>query len=149
LLRDTLALAFVCILAFVAIRRCVTDVPSREDWRGMANAIDAYTAPDDLLVFSNRDPWASSGTWYMGLKYYSSNSRHPWLILNAPADAATLRQFQSHSSVWLIGRHPELQGAELLPGWQPQWETVLQGSAGGAVRMVPIASPPPAPSGHP
>jgi hypothetical protein len=149
LLRDMVALAFVCILAIFAIRRSFTDVASKEDWRGMATAIDAYTAPDDLLVFSNPDPWVSSGTWYMGLKYYSPAFHHPWLILNGPADAATLRQLQSRSSLWLIGLHPELQGAELLPGWRPQWQAVIQGSAGGAVRMVPIASPKPGLSSHP
>ena len=34
-------------------------------------------------------------------------------------------------------------------GWQPQWQTVLSGSAGGVVRMIPINSPPPGPSARP
>jgi uncharacterized membrane protein len=149
LLRDTLAFAFICILGIVAVRRSRTDLSAKEDWRDLSNAVDTLAQPDDLLVFYNADPWVSSGTWFMGLKYYSPASHHPWLILNDRADIATLRQLQSRSSLWLIGLNPESKGDWLLPGWMPQWDTVYQDSAGGAVRMIPVNYPQPSQSTRP
>jgi len=137
-LRDVLAIAFIAATAIAAIDRVKTGVPPLEDWRKLAHDLDANATHDDLLVFTNRDPWESPGTWYMGLKYYTPASHHPWLILTAPADPAILRQLQSRRRLWLIGPHPEIQGPDLLPGWRIQ--LLISTTAGNACRMIPTDS---------
>jgi 4-amino-4-deoxy-L-arabinose transferase-like glycosyltransferase len=138
-LRDALAIAAIGLLAVVAIQRTLDGVPAKEDWRSLTHNINHFTAPNDLLVFYNRDPWVSSGTWYMGFKYYAPDSHHPWLILNGRAGAPLLKQLQSRTSLWLIGLYPETRGPALLPGWRP--DAVITTSAGGICRMIPANSP--------
>ena len=137
-LRDAVAIAAVGLLGIVAIQRSLDGVPAKEDWRRLAENVNHFAAPDDLLVFSNRDPWVSSGTWYMGYKYYSPDSHRPWLILNGRANAEVLEQLRSRRCLWLIGLYPQIQGPELLPGWRP--EVVINSSAGGVCRMIPAES---------
>jgi hypothetical protein len=139
ILRNAVAIAAIGLLAIVAIQRSVDGVPAKEDWRKLADDINQFAGPDDLLVFTNRDPWVSSGTWYMGYKYYATDSHRPWLILNGRADAKLLDQLRSRSCLWLIGLYPEIQGPDLLPGWRP--EAVINSSAGGVCRMIPADSP--------
>lgn len=133
--RDALAISCIALLAIVAVQRCVDGVPAKEDWRQLAADLDASAGPNDLLVFYNADPWVSSGTWYMGFKYYAPHSRRPWLILNRPADAALLRQLQSRPCLWMVGLYPEIDGPRLLPGWRP--ELVMDTTAGRICRMIP------------
>ncbi len=139
ILRNAVAIAAIGLLAIVAIQRSVDGVPAKEDWRKLADDINQFAGPDDLLVFTNRDPWVSSGTWYMGYKYYATDSHRPWLILNGRADAKLLDQLRPRSCLWLIGLYPEIQGPDLLPGWRP--EAVINSSAGGVCRMIPADSP--------
>ncbi|HEY1922385.1 MAG TPA: glycosyltransferase family 39 protein [Tepidisphaeraceae bacterium] len=138
-MRDAVAIAAIGLLGVVAIQRTIDGIPAKEDWRDLTDNLNKYAAPDDLLVFFNRDPWASSGTWYMGYKYYAPDSHHPWLILKARADAALLKQLQSRDHLWLIGLYPETRGPALLPGWRP--DAVITTSAGGICRMIPADSP--------
>jgi len=139
-LRDVVAISAIGLLAIVAIQRDVDGVRAKEDWRKLAENVNHFAGPGDLLVFTTWDPWASSGTWYMGYKYYSPDSHHPWLILNGRADAAVLQQLRSRQCLWLIGLYPEFQGPELLPGWRA--EVVINSSAGGVCRMIPPDSSP-------
>ena len=138
-IRDAVAVSAIGLLAVVAIQRTIDGVPAKEDWRKLADNLDNFAGPDDLLVFYNRDPWVSSGTWYMGYKYYAPDSHRPWLILQGRADAALLEQLKSRPCLWLIGLYPELQGPQLLPGWRP--EVVINSTAGGICRMIPTDSP--------
>jgi uncharacterized membrane protein len=139
LLRDAVAVSVIGLLAIVAIQRSIDAVSTKEDWRTLAHDLDAYAGPNDLLIFSNADPWASPGTWYMGFKYYEPESHRPWLILDGRPDAATLRQIQSLPCVWMVGLYPDIDGPRLLPGCRPQF--VITSSAGGACRMIPISTP--------
>jgi uncharacterized membrane protein len=134
-LRDAVAVAAIGVLAVVAIQRTIDGVPPKQDWRSLTDNINHFTAPNDLLVFYNQDPWASSGTWYMGYKYYAPNSHHPWLTLKGRAGAPLLKQLQSRPSLWLIGLYPETRGPALLPGWRP--DAVITTSAGGLCHMIP------------
>ncbi len=133
--RDAVAISCITLLAIVAIQRCIDGVPAKEDWRQLADDLNASAGPNDLLVFYNADPWTSSGTWYMGFQYYAPHSRRPWLILNRPADAALLRQLRSRRCLWMIGRYPEIDGPRLLPGWRP--ELLMNTTAGRICRMIP------------
>jgi uncharacterized membrane protein len=139
-LRDAVAIAAIGLLAIVAIQRSMDGVPAKEDWRTLADNLNHFAGPDDLLVFTNRDPWLTSGTWYMGYKYYAPDSHRPWLILNGRADATVLAHLRSRPCLWLIGLYPEIQGPDLLPGWRP--EAVINTSAGGVCRMIPADSAP-------
>ena len=134
-LRDILAIGLIAAVAVAAVDRLSAGVAPVEDWRKLAHDLDAAAGPDDLLVFYNDDPWVSPGTWYMGLKYYSPASHHPWLLLTAPANPAILRQLPSCPRLWLIGPHPEIQGPAILPGWHPQ--PLISTTAGNACRMLP------------
>jgi uncharacterized membrane protein len=138
-LRDAVAIAAVGLIGVVAVQRSVDGVPAKEDWRALTDNLNHFAGPDDLLVFFNRDPWASSGTWYMGYKYYAPDSHRPWLILRGRAGATLLKQLQPRPCLWLIGLYPETDGPRLLPGWQP--EAVITTSAGGICRMIPADSP--------
>ncbi len=138
-LRDAIAVAAIGLLAVVAIQRSIDGIPAKEDWQSLTDNINHFTAPDDLLVFYNHDPWASSGTWYMGFKYYAPDSQHPWLILKGRANAALLKQLHSRQTLWLIGLYPETRGPALLPGWRP--DAVITTTAGGLCHMVPANSP--------
>jgi len=138
-LRDAVAIAAIGLLGIVAIQRNLDGVPAKEDWRKLADNLNHFAGPDDLLVFSNHDPWASSGTWYMGYKYYTLDSHRPWLILNGRADARVLEKLRSRPCLWLIGLYPEIHGPELLPGWRP--EMVINSTAGGVCRMIQADSP--------
>ncbi|HEX4054334.1 MAG TPA: glycosyltransferase family 39 protein [Tepidisphaeraceae bacterium] len=137
--RDALAISCIALLAIVAIQRCIDGVPAKEDWRKLADDLNSSAAPDDLLVFYNADPWVSSGTWYMGFKYYDPQSQRPWLILNRPADATLLRQIRSRPCLWMVGLYPEIDGPRLLPGWRP--ELVMDTTAGRICRMIPANDP--------
>lgn len=133
-LRDLMAIVFIAALTISAADRVTTTQTPLEDWRGLAAALDANAGPNDLLIFSNPDPWVTPGTWYMGIKYYSPGSHHPWLILDGPADAQLLRRIAGFPGVWLIGDHPENAGPALLPGWHA--ESVIATSAGSACKMA-------------
>lgn len=135
-IRDAVAISTIAILAILAIQRAIDGVPPQEDWQTLARDLDISAGPDDLLVFYNDDPWTSPGTWYMGFKYYTPDSRRPWLILNAPANPDVLRDLQSHKLLWLIGRYPQIQGPRLLPGWIPA-AAEEQTTAGAFCLMVP------------
>lgn len=135
LVRDAIALATIALLATLATRRAVHGVPPKEDWRRLSRDINGFAAPGDLLVFHNADPWISSGTWYMAFKYYEPNSKHPWLILSDHPGPDLLRQLHTRPCLWLIGKYPEMEGPQLLPGWRPQM--LVETSAGRACRMVP------------
>lgn len=143
-IRDAVAIAAIGLLAIAAIQRNIDGVPAKEDWRTLAHDLDASAGPDDLLVFYNDDPWTSSGTWYMGFKYYNPASRRPWLILNGRANPDLLRQLQSRQVIWLIGRFPQIQGPQLLPGWAAAADEE-QTTAGAFCPLVQANVPGPAP----
>jgi uncharacterized membrane protein len=138
-IRDALAISSIGLLTIVGIQRCIDGTPVKEDWQTLAHDLDASAGPDDLLVFYNDDPWISSGTWYMGFKYYTPNSRRPWLILDRSASPDLLRQLRSRRRLWLVGRFPALQGPRLLPGWIATGAEE-QTSAGAFCPMVPAGS---------
>ena len=137
-------ITFFAIVASVAFSRAASPIPAKEDWRQFATDLSAATAPDDLLLFSNPDPWVSSGTWYMGLRYYTPNFAHPWLILTTPPNPKLLAQLQSRTHIWIIGIHPRFMARHLLPNWQPQ--LVLTTSAGQALRLFPPDAAPKIPA---
>lgn len=138
LLRDGVAWCMLALLALSVAQRLNDPIKSQEDWRQLATDLNSHAAPGELLVFYGGDPWISPGTWLMCISYYLPQSQRPWLILRGPADAALLRQLDARDSLWLIGKYPEQDGPELLPGWQPQM--ILQNpTAGAACRMVRIA----------
>ncbi|MGA2441983.1 MAG: hypothetical protein ABSH08_13585, partial [Tepidisphaeraceae bacterium] len=116
-IRDALAISSIGLLTIVGIQRCIDGTAAKEDWQTLAHDLDASAGPDDLLVFYNDDPWISPGTWYMAFNYYCPQSRHPWLVLNRPADANLLHQLRTKKSVWLIGKFPGADGPLVLPGW--------------------------------
>jgi hypothetical protein len=135
-IRDALAISSIGLLTIVGIQRCIDGTPAKEDWQTLAHDLDASAGPDDLVVFYNDDPWISSGTWYMGFKYYTPESRRPWLILDRSASPDLLRQLRSLRRLWLVGRFPALQGPRLLQGWLPTGAEE-QTSAGAFCPMVP------------
>jgi hypothetical protein len=134
-LRDLLPMVTIVILAICATQRAIDGVPSKEDWRRLARDIQGFAAPGDLLVFHNSDPWISSGTWYMAMKYYQPESNHPWVILSDHPGAELLGELNGRRCLWLIGKYPAMEGAGLLPGWRAQM--LVETSAGRACRMVP------------
>ena len=138
-LRDAIAISAIGLLAIVAIQRNIDGVAPKEDWQTLSHDLDASAAPDDLLVFYNDDPWTSPGTWYMNFKFYAPDSHRPWLILNTPADADVLRQLRPRQILWLIGRYPQLQGPDILPGWLPA-AAEDKTTAGAFCPMVPTDS---------
>jgi uncharacterized membrane protein len=134
-LRDGLAMAAILLMAICATQRAVDGVPPKEDWRRLARDVQGFAEPGDLLAFHNSDPWISSGTWYMALKYYQPESNHPWVILSDHPSEELLGELRGRRCLWLIGRYPDLEGAGLLPGWRAQM--LVETSAGRACRMVP------------
>jgi uncharacterized membrane protein len=133
--RDVVAIATIALLAFFAIQRAVNGVAPKEDWRRLARDINGFAAPSDLLVFHNSDPWISSGTWYMALKYYEPKSNRPWVIMSDQPGGDLLGQLRGYRCLWLIGKYPEIEGPRRLPGWRPQM--LVETSAGRACRMAP------------
>jgi uncharacterized membrane protein len=136
-IRDAVAISTVGLLAIVAARRAIDGIEPKEDWRTLNMELNQVAAPNDLLVFFNDDPWTSPGTWYMNFTYYVPNSRHPWLILDSPANAQVLRQLQPLTCLWLVGRFPQMQGPTILPGWAPAADQE-QTSAGAFCPFVQI-----------
>jgi len=120
---------FVASLAILAIIQIFRPPAPRQDFQQLAGVIDSTATPDELLVFYNQSDWLSPGIWYMGYKYYSPASNHPWLTLRHPPDAQLLHQLQTRNTLWLIGRSPEIFGPILFPGWRPTnvWHTTAGG----------------------
>jgi uncharacterized membrane protein len=119
ILADAVPLGTIVLLAILAGQRLAGGVQSKEDWRQLTGDLHRAADPDDLLVFYGDDPWISPGTWYMAFHYYFPQSRHPWLVLNRPADVNLLHQLRTKKSVWLIGKFPGADGPRVLPGWHP------------------------------
>jgi uncharacterized membrane protein len=134
LVGDIVPILTIAILLFFAIPRTASPVPAKEDWRDLANQLNAAASPDDLLVFTNRDLWLTPGTWYLGLQYYTPGFKHPWLIINSPPNPALAQALRSRDHFWLIGLRPEIQAAQLLPGFQPR--EIITTSAGGACLLT-------------
>lgn len=118
ILRDGLALAIVALMAVVAAQRLRDGVTAREDWRQLAALIQSQARPDELLVFFNQDPWVPPGVFFRGFRYYAPDSDRPWMMLNHPADLTVLRQLDSQTTLWLIGKIPPSAGPIVLPGWR-------------------------------
>jgi uncharacterized membrane protein len=131
--RSLIPLGILALMAILAIIQVYRPSPPRQDFQQLAATIDSQAMPDELLVFYNQSDWLSPGMWYMGYKYYSPSSNHPWLTLRHPPDAQLLRQLQSRQTLWLIGRTPEIFGPIIFPGWRPTniWRT----TAGGVCLM--------------
>jgi uncharacterized membrane protein len=131
--RSLIPLGIIASLAILAVIQMYRPPPPRQDFQQLAQTIDSHAMPDELLVFYNQSDWLSPGMWYMGYKYYSPSSKHPWLTLRHPPDAQLLRQLQSRQTLWLIGRTPEIFGPIIFPGWRPTnlWRT----TAGGVCLM--------------
>jgi hypothetical protein len=129
---DLFPVGVITSLALLAGIRAERGVPAKEDFQRLAQIIDTYAAPDELLVFYNDSTWVSPGVWYIGYKYYSPHSQHPWATLRHAPDSTLLRRLPPRQ-FWLVGRAPELYGAALFPGWQP--EVVWHTTAGGVCLM--------------
>jgi hypothetical protein len=128
-----IALAVVACLGMVNAALVYRPPAARQDFRQLAEIIDTRSTPGELLVFYNESDWLSPGMWYVGYKYYSPSSAHPWVALRHPPGAELRAQMQSRQTFWLIGRTPELFGPIIFPGWQPVavWRT----TAGGVCLM--------------
>jgi len=118
ILRDTLALGALVFLIVLTAQRMRDGVPPKEDWRELAELIQAQARADELLVFFNQDPWVPPGIFFIGLHYYAPDSHRPWMMLNRPADLPALRRLDSQRTLWLIGKFPGSAGPIVLPGWQ-------------------------------
>ena len=127
--RSLISLAVAASLAILAAVETLRPPPPRQDFQQLAQIIDTHAVPDELLVFYNQSDWLSPGMWYIGYKYYSPSSAHPWMALRHPPDAELLRQLQTRQSLWLIGRTPEIFGPIIFPGWRPTnvWHTTAGG----------------------
>jgi uncharacterized membrane protein len=134
-LRDLVPIVCIAALTVAAADHVTSPPDSLEDWRQLAADLDSETRPNDLLIYSNPDPWVTPGLFYMCLKYYSPQSQHPWLILRDPAYPQLLARISTYPDIWVIGGDPQNDGPRLLPGWRPQ--TLISTSAGSACRMVP------------
>jgi mannosyltransferase len=122
----------ISLVIIVAAQMLRPPVP-RQDFQQLAETIDSRAAADELLVFYNQSDWLSPGMWYIGYKYYSPASTHPWLTLRQPPDARLLHKLSGRHILWLIGRSPEKFGPIIFPGWYPvqTWHT----TAGGVCLM--------------
>jgi 4-amino-4-deoxy-L-arabinose transferase-like glycosyltransferase len=138
--RQIVALLFVAAVAAAAINRLLWPIAAKNDWRQLADDLKSTAAPNDLFIFSNPDPWVSSGTWYLGIQYYTPSFAHPWLILSDPPGGDLLRQLRSRDHVWLIGIAPRYLAPRLLPGFYPDME--IRTSAGIACRFVRVGQSP-------
>jgi hypothetical protein len=130
---DLFPLCVIASLALLAGVRAEQGVPAKQDFQRLSQIIDTYAGPHELLVFYNDSGWVPPGVWYMGYKYYSPNSQHPWATLHHAPDAKFLGRLAPRQTFWLIGPAPELYGAALFPGWQP--DVVWHTTAGGACLM--------------
>jgi uncharacterized membrane protein len=137
---DLFPLGIIASLAFAAGSRMQQGVPAKQDFHRLSQIIDTYSDPNELLVFYNDSGWVAPGVWYISYKYYSPQSHHPWMTLRHAADSALLAQLSQRRTLWLIGRQPEIDGAAILPGWQP--DTVWPTSAGRACLMRRAADVP-------
>jgi hypothetical protein len=138
--RNALPLALIACLAVTNGLRLRRPPQPKQDFQFLSQIVDARAAPDELLVFYNDSGWVSPGVWYVCYRYYSPQSRHPWMALHHPADASALAQLRNHKILWLIGRQPEIDGPTVLPGWVPQevWPT----SAGRVCLMRKLPNAP-------
>ena len=136
---DLFPLGVVASLALAAGLRAQRGVSPKQDFQRLSQIVDAYAAPHELLIFYNDSGWVSPGVWYMGYKYYSPGSAHLWVTLHHAPDPELLGQLPAHRTFWLIGPAPELFGAALFPGWQP--DVVWHTTAGGVCLMRYTAQP--------
>jgi uncharacterized membrane protein len=132
-LRNGLPVALVLILLVLDAIRLGGGVESKEDFRQLAKSLNAYAAPDELLIFHNDSLYVSPGVWYMGFKYYAPDSRRPWVTLHHAADAALLKELANRDSLWLIGQAPQRDASTVLPGWHAV--KFQQTTAGGICLM--------------
>ncbi|MGD0767394.1 MAG: glycosyltransferase family 39 protein [Tepidisphaeraceae bacterium] len=136
---DFFPLGVVVSLALAAGFRVQRGVPPKQDFQRLSQIIDAYADPHELLIFYNDSGWVSPGVWYVGYKYYSPDSVHPWVTLHHAPDSKLLGQLPARGTFWLVGPAPELFGAALFPGWQP--DVVWHTTAGGVCLMRNTAQP--------
>ena len=68
--KNGLAAALVLTLLVTNVIRLNGGAESKEDFRLLARSLDAYAAPEELLVFHNDSQYVSPGVWYMGFRYY-------------------------------------------------------------------------------
>lgn len=132
-------IAVIAALALADLKWISRGLIPRQDFKQLAEIVDAHALPDELLVFYNDSGWVAPGVWYVGYKYYSPNSHHPWALIRHSATNDFLHQISARKSIWLIGPAPERFGSYLLPGWKPDivWHT----SAGGICLMRQPDSP--------
>ena len=124
-LRNVAPIALIAFLTGLALLRAYRGVPPRQDFRLLAGIVESHAAPDELLIFQTDSGWVTGGLRYLGYKYYSPDSHHPWMTLAGPADAKVMATINSRRTVWLIGLEPELDGPAFLPGWRVEefWPT--------------------------
>jgi uncharacterized membrane protein len=133
LFSDLFPLCVIAPLALLAGVRAEQGVPAKQDFQRLSQIIDTYAAPHELLIFYNDSRWVPPGVWYMGYKYYSPKSEHPWATLHHAPDAKFLGQLAPRQAFWLIGPAPERYGAALFPSWHR--DVVWHTTAGGVCLM--------------
>jgi hypothetical protein len=138
LLRELPVWGAMALAMVAALPRFIDGVTPKEDWKQLARDVDQNAAPDELLVFYNNDAFVLPGVWFMGIKYYSPDSRRPWLILNAAPDAKLMRQLETHRTLWLVGANPERDwpyffDSIFVPAAPPR---LLHTSAGALCQLV-------------
>jgi hypothetical protein len=135
-LKNCLPTGLIILLVVLATRRAYRGVPPTQDFRQLAAIIDQHAAPDELLIFTSDSGWVTGGLRYLGFKYYSPGSHHPWMKLDHPANESVMSQINSRQSVWIIGLDPEFVGPIFLPGWHVAlaWPST---TAGGVCLMQP------------
>jgi hypothetical protein len=136
---DLFPLAVLASLALTAGFRAQRGVPAKQDFQRLSQIVDTYADPHELLIFYNDSGWVSPGVWYLGYKYYSPDSAHPWVTLHHAPDSKLLGQLATRRTFWLIGPAPEIYGAALFPRWQP--DVVWHTTAGGVCLMRNTAQP--------
>jgi uncharacterized membrane protein len=135
-IRYLVQILLIALLLRLAAIRAHRGVPPTQDFRQLAAIIDQHSAPDELLIFTSDSGWVTGGLRYLGYKYYSPDSHHPWLKLDHPADANVMSQIGPRQSVWMIGLNPKVEGPIYLPGWRVAlaWPTT---PAGGVCLLQP------------
>lgn len=132
-LRRALPYGVIAVLAVMVGVQLRAGIPARMDCRSFSQYIDSHAKPDDLLVYYYPSHFASPGMWYMCYKYYSPQSRHPWVTLRSPPDFALLAQFRQRQSLWVIGLYADTNAPKILPGWKLQQS--FTNDAGSACEM--------------
>jgi hypothetical protein len=133
---QVIPVAIIVILGLADFKRAYYGALPIEDYREMAMQVGEKVPSYDLMVYHETDPWIGPGLFYMGLRYYSPQFHHPWMVLNANATQPALDQLKSQDHVWLVTFFPTDKASEILPGWHAEGPPMVN-TACAVLRMEP------------